>query len=97
MYRTIKEATVKKYYYETHEKIKDHIHSFIYTYYLDNRLKALKDLTVLDYINKCWNEEPDNFKTIPLHLFAGLYLCEFRDFVPLLWCARLNFYNVGKF
>ena len=26
-----------------------------------------------DFINKCWNEEPDKFKTNPVHLFAGLY------------------------
>ena len=73
MNRTIKEATVKKYYYETHQKLKEHLQSFIDAYNFGKRLKALKGLTVFDYINKCWNEEPDKFKTNPVHLFAGLY------------------------
>ena len=73
MNRTIKEATVKKYYYETHQKLKEHLQSFIDAYNFGKRLKALKGLTVFDYINKCWNVEPDNFKTNPLHLFAELH------------------------
>ena len=71
--RTIKEATVKKYYYKTHEKLKDHLQSFIDAYNLGKRLKTLKGLKVFDYINKCWNEEPDKFITNPMHLFTGLY------------------------
>ena len=73
MNRTIKEATVKKYYYETHQKLKEHLQSFIDAYNFGKRLKALKGLTVFDYINKCWNEDPDQFKTNPVYLFAGLY------------------------
>ena len=72
MNRTIKEATVKKYYYETHEKLKDHLQSFIEAYNFGKRLKALKGLTVFDYINKCWNEEPERFKFNPRHMFADL-------------------------
>ena len=71
--RTINEATVKKHYYKTHEKLKDHLQSFIDAYNFEKRLKALKGSTVFDYMNKCWNEEPDKFKTNPMHLFEGLY------------------------
>ena len=74
MNRTIKEATVKKYYYETNEKLKDHLQSIIDAYNFGKRLKALKGLKVFDYVNICWNEEPDKFKTNPLHLFARLYI-----------------------
>ena len=73
MNRTIKKATVKKYYYETHQKLKEHLQSFIDAYNFGRKLKALKGLTVFDYINKCWNEESDKFKTNHLHLFAGVY------------------------
>ena len=65
---------MKKYYYENHEKLKDHLQSFIDAYNFGKRLKALKGLTVFDYINKCWNEGSDKFKTNPMHPYAGLYI-----------------------
>ena len=73
MNRTIKEATVKKYYYKTHDNLKEHLQAFIDAYNFGKRLKALKGLTVFDYINKCWHQEPDRFVKNPVHLFAGLY------------------------
>ncbi len=73
MNRTIKEATVKKYHYETHDKLKEHIQSFIDAYNFAKRLKAHKGLTIFDYINKCWKEEPERFIKNPENLFAGLY------------------------
>ena len=30
----------------------------------------MKGLTVFDYLNKCWNDEPEKFKTNPVHQFA---------------------------
>ena len=73
MNRTIKEATIKKYHYETHDKLKEHIQSFIDAYNFAKRLKAHKGLTIFDYINKCWQEEPERFIKNPENLFAGLY------------------------
>ena len=51
MNRTIKEATVKKYYYKTHENLKEHLKSLIDAYNFAKRLKALNGLTVFDFIN----------------------------------------------
>ena len=48
MNRAYKEATVKKYYYKTHEKLKEHLQSFIKAYNFGKSLKALKGLTVFD-------------------------------------------------
>ena len=73
MNRTIKDATVKKYHYETHDKLNEHLQHFIEAYNFGKRLKALKGLTVFDYINKCWQQEPNRFKSNPVHMFAGLY------------------------
>lgn len=73
MNRTIKDATVKKYHYETHDKLKQHLQCFIDAYNFAKRLKALKGLTVFDYINKCWLNEPDRFKHDPRHTFPVTY------------------------
>ena len=73
MNRTIKEATVKKYHYETHDKLKEHIQSFIDAYNFAKRLKAHKGLTIFDFINKCWKEEPERFIKNPASMFVGLY------------------------
>ncbi len=42
MNRTIKEATVYKYHYESHEQLKQHLHTFILMYNTVKRLKRLK-------------------------------------------------------
>jgi transposase InsO family protein len=42
MNRTIKEATVGRYYYTTHGELKKHLHAFLMAYNLANRLKTLK-------------------------------------------------------
>ena len=73
MNRTIKEATVKKYYYQTHDKLKEHLQRFIEAYNYANQLKALNGLTVFDYINKCWLNEPQRFKHNPLHMLTNPY------------------------
>ncbi len=49
---TINEATLKKCYYKSHDVLKQHLLRFIDTYNNSKRLKALKGLTVFDYINK---------------------------------------------
>ena len=47
MNRTLKEATVKKYYYQTHEQLKRHMHGFLMAYNFARRLKTLKGLNPL--------------------------------------------------
>ena len=72
MNRTIKEATVKKYYYKSHDRLKDHLQAFIEAYNFAKRLKTLNGLTVFDFINKCWHDEPERFKFDPRHMFEEL-------------------------
>src|ERR671927_955753 len=45
MNRTLKDATVKRYHYETHEQLKEHLAQFLAAYNFAKRLKTLRGLT----------------------------------------------------
>jgi transposase InsO family protein len=72
MNRTIKEATVKRYYYETHQQLKEHLQLFLTAYNFAKRLKSLKGLTAYEFIIKCWQTEQKCFKLNPHHHTLGL-------------------------
>jgi hypothetical protein len=72
MNRTIKEATVKRYHYECHDQLSQHLNDFIEAYNFGRRLKTLKGLTPYEFICKCWTEEPKRFKINPLQKMPGL-------------------------
>jgi transposase InsO family protein len=72
MNRTIKEATVKRFYYETHTQLRSHLGDFVTAYNFARRLKILKGLTPYEYICKIWTKEPERFTFDPLHQMPGL-------------------------
>jgi transposase InsO family protein len=72
MNRTIKEATVKRYHYDNHDQLKQHLDDFIDAYNYGRRLKTLKGLTPYEFICKCWTKEPDKFNLDPIHQMPGL-------------------------
>jgi transposase InsO family protein len=72
MNRTIKEATVKRYHYDNHDQLKQHLNDFINAYNYGRRLKTLKGLTPYEFICKCWTNEPDRFTLDPIHQMPGL-------------------------
>jgi transposase InsO family protein len=72
MNRTLKDATVKRYFYETHDELKRHIADFIAAYNYARRLKTLKGLTPYEFICKTWTNEPRRFILNPLHQMPGL-------------------------
>lgn len=72
MNRTIKEATVKRYHYENHDQLLEHLKNFIKAYNFAKRLKTLKGLTPYEYVCKCWTIEPERFKTNPTYHTPGL-------------------------
>jgi transposase InsO family protein len=72
MNRTIKEATVKRYHYETHQQLAGHLELFVNAYNHARRLKTLKGLTPHEYVCKIWTEEPKRFKLNPYHHTSGL-------------------------
>jgi transposase InsO family protein len=74
MNRTIKEATVKRFFYETHDHLRSHLADFVAAYNFAKRLKTLKGLTPYEFICKTWTKEPDRFILDPLHQMPGLYI-----------------------
>lgn len=74
MNRTLKEATVKRFYYETHEHLKTHLAAFVNAYNFAKRLKTLKGLTPYEFIIKQWTDEPEKFRLNPIHHTPELYI-----------------------
>ena len=61
MNRTIKEATVKRFHYDGHDQLRNHLANFINAYNFWRRLKTLKGLTPCEFICKQWTIEPKRF------------------------------------
>jgi transposase InsO family protein len=72
MNRTLKEATVKRYHYETHQQLREHLETFVNAYNFAKRLKTLQGRTAYEYIVGCWQTEPERFRVNPLHHNLGL-------------------------
>lgn len=72
MNRTIKEATVKRFHYESHDQLRSHLDDFIAAYNFARRLKTLSGFTPYEYIAKIWTSEPDRFIVNPIHQMPGL-------------------------
>jgi len=72
MNRTIKDATVKRYHYKSHDQLRQHLSDFVTAYNFTRRLKTLKGLTPYEYICKLWTTEPQRFTLNPLHQMPGL-------------------------
>src|ERR687889_1209318 len=65
MNRTIKEATVQRFYYATHDQLRTHLTDFVAAYNFGRRLRTLKGLTPYETICKAWAEEPHRFTPNP--------------------------------
>jgi transposase InsO family protein len=72
MNRTIKDATVKRYHYDSHEQLRDHLSDFLDAYNVARRLKTLSGLTPYEYICKIGTSEPDRFILNRIHQMRGL-------------------------
>ena len=72
MNRTLKEATVRRYHYDTHQQLKEHLAAFLDGYNFARRLKTLSGLTPYEAICKAWAEDPHRFRLDPVHLTSGL-------------------------
>jgi transposase InsO family protein len=72
MNRTIKDATVKRFFYETHDQLQGHLADFVTAYNFARRLKTLKGLTPYEFIVKTWTNQPERFILNPLHQMPGL-------------------------
>ena len=72
MNRTIKEATVRRFFYATHASLRAHVATFLDAYNFAKRLKSLRGLTPFERICQLWTEQPHRFRLNPLHHMAGL-------------------------
>ena len=71
MNRTIKEATVKRVYYETHDLLRQHLAEFVAAYNFARRLKTLRGLTPYEFLCQMWEKEPSRFRQNPHHQIPG--------------------------
>ena len=72
MNRTIKDATIKRYHYESHDQLGEYLQNFLMAYNFAKRLKTLKGLMPYEYVCKIWTHEPERFKLNPMHHAPGL-------------------------
>lgn len=72
MNRTIKDATVKRYHYDSHDQLHQHLDNFVSAYNFGRRLKTLKGLTPYEFICKSWTSQPERFILDPTHQMPGL-------------------------
>lgn len=72
MNRTIKDATVKRFHYDSHDQLRRHLQDFIDAYNFARRLKTLKGLTPYEFICKQWTSKQDRFIINPIHQMPGL-------------------------
>jgi len=71
MNRTIKDATTKRYHYDSHEQLQNPLELFLDAYNHARRLKTLKGLTPAQFIWNEWQSKPEFFHKEPCHLMAG--------------------------
>ena len=79
MNRTIKDATVRRYHYDSHEQLRRHLDHFVSAYNFGRRLKRLRGLTPYEFICKAWITEPKRFTLDPIHQMPGLNTSVGRD------------------
>jgi hypothetical protein len=67
----IKDATVKRYHYDSHAQLRAHLADFVSAYNFGRRLKTLWGLTPYEAICKACSAEPSHFRLNPLHQMPG--------------------------
>ena len=72
MNRTLKDATVKRYHYDSHDELRAHLKLFLDAYNHARRLKALRGLTRYEFICRAWTQEPERFRLDPSQHTPGL-------------------------
>ena len=71
MNKTIKDASVHRYYYTCHDQLRSHLQDFINAYNFAKRLRALKGLTPFEFILHSWRSDLTPFSLSPLAYSAG--------------------------
>lgn len=61
--RTIKNATVKRYQHETHDRLGAHQNLLVDAYNHVRRLEILRGLTPCEFVCHAWTSEPSRFRS----------------------------------
>lgn len=72
--RTIKDATVRRFHYDSDDQLGQHLDDFVAAYNFGRRLKRLRGLTPYEFICficKTWAAEPQRFTANPHHQMPG--------------------------
>ncbi len=59
----LKEATVRRYRYETHRQRREQLEAFLAAYNFAKRLKTLRGLTPHEHVCKVWSDQPTDSNT----------------------------------
>ena len=86
MNRTLKEATVRRYNYSSHQQLKEHLYNFLNAYNFAKRLKALKGLTPYEAIIKSWQNEPERLNINPFYHSLGLNTINKLEWMTYTMC-----------
>ena len=70
--RTIREATVKRFHYDSHSRLETHLANFISAYYFGRQLKTLIGLTPYEFICIQRTIERERFILNPVRQMPGL-------------------------
>ena len=73
MNRTVKEATIRRFHYETTDQLNTHLQNFLRAHNFAERLKRLHGLTPYEFICAEWRKNPSIFIRDPTHHPPGLY------------------------
>lgn len=71
MHRAIKDATVRRFHYDSHDQLHVHLADFMLVYNFVHRLKTLSGLIPSQHICKIWKFVPDRHVTNPIHQVLG--------------------------
>ncbi len=72
--RTVKDATVKAFHYETREALAAHVRAFVMAYNFAKHLKRLRWRTPFESVCDHWRADPGAFRINPHHLIPGPYI-----------------------
>ena len=72
MNSTIKDATVRRYHYEGHDQLRDHLADVVAAYNFARRLKTLGGPTPYAFLCNAWTSEPGRFRLNPIHQMPRL-------------------------
>lgn len=90
MNRTIKEATVKRYHYDSHDELRSHLGNFVDAYNFARRLETLKGLTPYVHLQMLdFRAEKIQPQPAPANVGTKHLVCVHRVVLPDLSILRV--------